>query len=190
MWMRSEDELVEKVLKGDQASFELLLQPHRQGLLNMAYRMTGNLEEAKEVCQEALIKIYRYLIKFKKGKSFKSWIYKITLNSTYDFLRRKKKYDDIVESQKGVLPVAGLDPERQLMNREIKEKIEASLQNLSPKEKAVFLLRDGEGFSVEETSEVLGSSSISVRTHLSRARQKIRAQFEKIGLADKREVKG
>lgn len=186
--MKSEDELVEEVLKGDHASFGLLLQPYRQGLLNMAYRMTGNLEEAKEVCQEALIKIYRYLNKFKKGQSFKSWIYKITLNSTYDFLRRKKKYENIVESQKSVLAFTSPAPETKLLNKELKEKIEACLQNLSPKEKAIFLLRDGEGFSIEETSEILGSSSFSVRTHLSRARQKIRVQFEKIDFAVNMEV--
>ncbi|MQY57538.1 hypothetical protein GH140_05010, partial [bacterium] len=66
MWMKNDDDLVGEVLKGDQSSFELLLRPHRQGLLNMAYRMTGNFEEAKEICQEALIKIYKYLYRFEK----------------------------------------------------------------------------------------------------------------------------
>ncbi len=72
MWMKNDDDLVGEVLKGDQSSFERLLRPHRQGLLNMAYRMTGNFEEAKEICQEALIKIYKYLYRFEKGRSFKS----------------------------------------------------------------------------------------------------------------------
>jgi RNA polymerase sigma-70 factor (ECF subfamily) len=189
MEMKSEDELVEEVLNGNHRSFELLLQPYRQGLLNMAYRMTGNLEEAKEVCQEALIKVYRYLGKFKKGRSFKSWIYKITVNSAYDSLRKKKRYEDLVESQKKIEFSAGQDPEKQLLNREIKAKIETCLQDLSPKEKATFLLRDGEGFSIEEASEILKCSSISIRTHLSRARKKMREQFEKINFADEKEVR-
>lgn len=177
MWMKSEDELVEDTLRGDQRSFELLLHPHRQGILNMAYRATGDLEEAKEICQEALIRIYRYLGKFKKGRSFKSWIYKITVNSTYDFLRKKKKYEDLLESQKSLAVSTGHGPEEQLIDKEIKLKIETSLQTLSPKEKIIFLLRDGEGFSIKETSDVLGCSSISVRAHLSRARRKIREKF-------------
>jgi len=189
MEMKSEDELVDEVLKGNHRSFELLLQPYRQGLLNMAYRMTGNLEEAKEVCQEALIKVYRYLDKFKKGRSLKSWIYKITVNSAYDSLRNKKRFEDLVESQKKAAVRAGQDPEKQLLNTEIKAKIEACLQDLSPKEKATFLLRDGEGFSIEEASEILKCSSMSVRTHLSRARKKIREQFEKINFADTKEVR-
>ncbi len=189
MEMKSEDELVEEVLSGDHRSFELLLQPYRQGLLNMAYRLTGNLEEAKEVCQEALIKVYRHLGKFKKGRSFKSWVYRITVNSAYDSLRKKKKYEDLLESQKKVDLNAGHDPEKQLLNTEVKAKIETCLKDLSPKEKATFLLRDGEGFSIQEASEILKCSSISVRTHLCRARKKIREQFEKINFADTREVK-
>ena len=188
MWMKNEDDLVGEVLKGDQSSFELLLRPHRQGLLNMAYRMTGNFEEAKEICQEALIRIYRYLYRFEKGRSFKSWIYKITMNSTYDFLRKKRKARDIIESQKTHALDVVSDPEQQFLNKEIGSKIESCLRNLSPKEKTVFLLRDGDGFSVEETSRILRCSSLSVRTHLSRARKKIRAQFEKANLGFKKEV--
>lgn len=189
MWMKNDDELVEKILRGDDVSFEILLRPYRQGILNMAYRMTENMEEAKEVCQDTLIKIYKYLYKFKKGKSFKNWIYKITVNSTYDFLRKKKKYEEIVESQKSLVTGINQDPEKQLLNKEIKNKIRACLQNLGPKEKAVFILRDGEGFSIKETSEILGCSSVSVRTNLLRARQKIKTQFEKIYPVEVRGVK-
>lgn len=189
MWMKNDDDLVGEVLKGDQSSFDLLLRPHRQGLINMAYRMTGNFEEAKEICQEALIKIYKYLYRFEKGRSFKSWIYKITMNSTYDFLRKKRKAGDIIESQKRHTLSVSPDPEKQFLNKEIGSKIESCLRNLSPKEKTVFLLRDGDGFSVEETSRILKCSSLSVRTHLSRARKKIRIQFEKANLGFKKEVK-
>jgi len=187
--MKNEDDLVGEVLKGDQSSFELLLRPHRQGLLNMAYRMTGNFEEAKEICQEALIKIYKYFHRFERGRSFKSWIYKITMNSAYDFLRKKRKAGDIIESQKRHILNVSPDPEKQFLNKEIGSKIESCLRNLSPKEKTIFLLRDGDGFSIEETSRILRCSSLSVRTHLSRARKKIRIQFEKANLGFKKEVK-
>jgi len=100
MWMKNEDELVGEALQGDHSSFEQLLRPYRQGLLNMAYRMTGNREEAKEICQDALIKVYKYLHRFKRGKSFKNWAYKITVNSAYDFLRKKKRFEDTVQKQK------------------------------------------------------------------------------------------
>ena len=111
------------------------------------------------------------------------------MNSTYDFLRKKKKAGDIIESQKRYTLSVSPNPEKQFLNKEIGSKIESCLWNLSPKEKTVFLLRDGDGFSVEETSRILKCSSLSVRTHLSRARKKIRIQFEKANLGFKKEVK-
>jgi RNA polymerase sigma-70 factor (ECF subfamily) len=157
-------------------------------MLNMAYKMTGNLEEAKEVCQDALIKVFKYLNTYKKGYSFKNWLYKTVVNSTYDSLRKRKKQDQIVETQKRLVTYETANPEKRFLNKEIKEKISACLSVLTPKEKAIFLLRDHEGFSIKETSEILKSSSVSVRTHLSRARQKIRREFEKIYSAGQKEI--
>jgi RNA polymerase sigma-70 factor (ECF subfamily) len=179
MWMRDEDKLVEDVLQGDHSSFELLLQPYRQGLLNMAYRITGDREEAREVCQDTFLKIFKYLKSYKKGRSFKTWVYKILVNTSYDFLRKRKKYEQMITRQKSEFVLENPNSEQKFYNSEIKEKIQSVLNVLSPKEKAVFLLRDSEGLSVQETAVVLRCSPISVRTHLSRARQKIRGHFEK-----------
>ena len=179
MWMKGEDKLVEDVLRGNHSSFELLLQPYRQGFLNMAYRITGDWEEAKEVCQDALLKIFRYLNSYKKGRSFKTWSYKILMNASYDFLKQKKKYKQVIESQRTASVYDLPQIENKVWKKQMREKIRSMLDILSPKEKAVFLLRDGEGLSVKEASLVLGCSQVSVRTHLSRARQKIKTHFAK-----------
>jgi len=188
MWMKDEDTLIEEVLQGNHSSFEPLLQPYRQGFLTMAYRMTGNMEEAKEVCQEALFKMFRYLGSFKKGRSFKTWAYRIVMNTSFDFLREKKKIEKVLEVQKRSFVFENSDAEKRVWNREIREKIQNVLHILTPKEKAVFLLRDGEGLSVWEASKVLGCSQMSIRTHLSRARQKMRGHFEKKNLFGSNEV--
>jgi len=179
-WMKSEEELIEEALNRNHASFELLLRPYRQGLLNMAVRMTGNAEDAKEVCQEAIIKVYHYLKNFRRGHSFRNWILKILVNSSYDFLRKKKKSIEIIESQKNKGRGRISDVEEKYLQSEIREKVQICLQDLTPKEKSVFLLRDSEGYSIHETAEVLGCSPGSVRTHLSRARRKIRRRFEEL----------
>ncbi|NIM92038.1 MAG: sigma-70 family RNA polymerase sigma factor [Candidatus Aminicenantes bacterium] len=178
--MKSEEELVEESLNGNHASFELLLRPYRQGILNMAVRMTGNTEDAKEVCQEAIIKVYKYLKNFRKGQSFRNWFLKILVNSSYDFLRKRKKSAEIIERQMNMGLPRNSDVEQKFLQSEIREKIQVCLQDLTPKEKSTFLLRDQEGYSIQETSEVLGVSTGSVRTHLSRARRKIRRRFQKI----------
>jgi RNA polymerase sigma-70 factor (ECF subfamily) len=179
MWMKDEDKLVEDVLRGNHSSFELLLQPYRQGFLNMAYRITGDREEAKEVCQDALLKIFKYLKSYKKGRSFKTWSYKILVNTSYDFLKQKKKYMRVIDGQKRASVYELPQIEHRVWKKQMREKIQSMLDILSPKEKAVFLLRDSEGLSVKEASLILGCSQISVRTHLSRARQKIKTHFEK-----------
>ena len=175
--MKKEEDLITEVLGGQNDSFEPLLSPYRQGMLNMAYRMSGNIEEAKEICQEATVKIYKYLGSFKREKSFKNWLYKTVVNCSYDFLKKKNRYDVMISEQKMRFFIDSNNPEKNYSNLEIKEKIQNCLRILSPKEKAVFLLRDAEGFSINETSQILGSSSNSIRTHLSRARQKLRKEF-------------
>lgn len=189
MWMKDEDKLVEEVLQGKHSSFELLLQPYRQGFLNMAYRITGDREEAKEVCQDALLKIFKYLKSYKRGRSFKTWSYKVLMNTSYDYLREKKKFKRVIDSQKGASVYEIPQIEQRVWKSQMKEKIQNMLDILSPKEKAVFLLRDSECLSVREASLVLGCSQISVRTHLSRARQKIKIHFEKNYLNKIREGK-
>ena len=171
---------MKEALNGNHASFELLLRPYRQGLLNMAVRMTGNTEDAKEVCQEAIIKVYKYLRNFRLGESFRNWILKVLVNSSYDFLRKKKKSTEIIESQKNMDQLRSSEVEEKFLQIEIREKIQVCLQDLTPKEKSAFLLRDQEGYSIQETSEILGCSPGSVRTHLSRARRKIMRRFQKI----------
>jgi RNA polymerase sigma-70 factor (ECF subfamily) len=178
--MEKEEQLIAEALRGDSSAFEALLHPYRLGMLNLAYQMSGNFEDAKEISQDALLKIYRYLGSFKVGKSFKSWIFKTVINSSYDHLRKTKKYSQMIEAQKNHVSYEAQNPEQRLLDKEIQEKIQSCLKILSPRERAVFLLRDGEGFSVKETAGILNSSSMSVRTHLSRARSKIRIRFEKI----------
>lgn len=175
--MKKQEELIIEVLEGQNDSFEPLLRPFRQGMLNMAYRMTGNIEEAKEICQEATIKIFKYLGSFKREKSFKNWLYKTVVNCSYDFLNKKSRYNALIAEQKKSFFDDSYNPEKNYSNLEIGGKIQNCLRVLSPKEKAVFLLRDAEGFSIIETSQILASSSNSIRTHLSRARQKLRKEF-------------
>lgn len=178
--MKGEEELIENVLKGDLSSFEQLLRPYRQGVLNMAVYMTGDIEEAKEVCQESFIKIFKYLRSFKKGKSFKNWLYKTVINCSYDNLNKKKRYAQLIEEQIDIFKPKVLDPEETFIKDELRIKLNNCMQVLSPKEKAIFLLRDKQGLSIEETASILKSSSISIRANLSRARKKLRIQIEKL----------
>lgn len=187
MWMEDEQALVEDVLRGDSDSLEPLLRPYRQGMLTMAYRMAGNMEAAKEICQEAVIKVFSYLESYKKEKSFKSWLYRIVMNAAHDYMRREAKHQLVFEAHEDRMGDVTQNPEQKYLLKEIRDNVRRCLAHLTPKERAVFLLRDAQGLSIKETAEALGLSSLSIRTHLSRARTKIRSQFEKISTGDRKE---
>jgi len=178
--MRDEAKLVEKVLDGDESAFEALLHPYRKGILNMAYQICLNPEDARDISQEAVVKAYQYLNKFKKTKRFKNWIYTITVNAAYDFLHKKSSQQNLIKEKEHIDIDKKHSPEKLYQNKEIRDKIKSCLQSLTPKERIVYVLRDVREFSIKETSQFLKISSQSVRTHLSRARKKIRFQYEKL----------
>jgi RNA polymerase sigma-70 factor, ECF subfamily len=179
--MNKEENLIASALSGDERAFEQLLLPYRQRILTLAFRMTGNMEDSREVSQEAVLKVFRYLHSYKPGLNFRNWLYKTVVNAANDYLRKRGRQMDIIEKHKDPeLTVGRSTPEKRYLGLEIREKIRQCLSQLSPREKAVYLMRDAEGLSIKETCRVLGVSSASVRTHLSRARRKIRSRFEEI----------
>ncbi len=179
-WMKDEEQLLEKALQGDARAFERLLFPYRQGMLNLAYRITQNAEDAQEVCQEALLKIFRYLEKYRSEMNLKNWIYQIVANAARDHLRKRKKQDQSVDPQYVQEGNPQSSPEDNLLQIEIRDKLQSCIRFLSPKERIVFVLRDVEGHSIQETATLLKLSSVSVRTHLSRARRKLRIRFTEV----------
>ncbi len=178
--MKDEEQLLEKALQGDARAFERLLFPYRQGMLNLAFRITQNAEDAQEVCQEALLKIFRYLDKYRSEMNLKNWTYQIVANAARDHLRKRKKQDLSADPRCLQEGDRQISPEDSLLQVEIRDKLQACIRFLTPKERIVFVLRDVEGHSIRETASLLRLSSVSVRTHLSRARCKLRIRFEEI----------
>jgi RNA polymerase sigma-70 factor (ECF subfamily) len=166
-----ETRLVELVLRGRTEAFEPLVTPYRKLLLTLAYRLSRNIEEAKEISQETLLRAFRYLGSFDRKRSFKNWLLQIEMNVWRSLGERAADEGTLRELAARNTPEG---PEERLAGEEAREKLLSCLDGLSPREREVFLLRDIEGRSVKETAEVLRTSTISVRVHLSRARAKIR----------------
>jgi len=180
-----ESRLVELVLGGQTEAFEPLVTPYRKLLLTLAYRLCRNTEEAKEISQETLMRAFRYLGSFDRKRSFKNWLLQIEMNVWRSLGPRAADEGTLRELAARNTPE---DPEERLTGKEVREKLLACLDGLSPREREVFLLRDIESRSVKETAEVLRISAISVRVHLSRARDKIRELVKKrfLGLMEER----
>lgn len=163
--------MVELILSGRTEAFEPLVTPYRKLLLTIAYRLSRNSEEAKEISQETLLRAFHYLRSFDRKRSFKNWLLQIEMN----IWRSSRKKDADEKTLKELADFERQEnPEAGQAGDELRRQILSCLDGLSPKEKEVFLLRDIEDMSIEETAQILRTSAISIRVHLSRARQKIR----------------
>ena len=175
-----EKELVLRVLSGDTAAFEPLVLPYRRTLFGLAYKMTGNREDALEVSQEALLRAFRYLGKCDLERGFRNWLLQILVNASRDFGCRKRAESGRMESSflfDDAVMAAGPKPEDERGRSEIRNRIMEALSVLTGREREIFILRDLEEKSIRETAEITRSSAISVRVHLSRARGKIRERL-------------
>jgi RNA polymerase sigma-70 factor (ECF subfamily) len=174
MWMNeTEKELVAMVLAGRSEAFEPLVTPYRGPLLALAFRLTGNREDAKEVAQEALLRAFRHLARFDTSRSFRNWLFQITANQARDRLRKKRREADLAAGAGRELR-PDEDPDAGRRASEFRSDLQKCLSVLGPREREVFILRDLEELNIKETARALGCSSLSVRVNLSSARRKLR----------------
>jgi RNA polymerase sigma-70 factor (ECF subfamily) len=155
---------------GDLEAFEYLMRQHERLVLTTALRMTGNLEDAKDVSQEVFLKLYRNLAKVEAPGALPAWLYRVTVNACHDLRRRRPALT--VEIAEELVASAG-DPQASATEAERRRVLELSLRLLPEKERAALVLRDLEGLTTEETARVLGSSEATVRSQISKARTKV-----------------
>jgi RNA polymerase sigma-70 factor (ECF subfamily) len=169
----TEKELVAMVLSGRTEAFEPLVKPYRSPLLGLAYRLTRDPEEAREVAQEALFRAFRSIARYDVSRSFRNWLFQIAANEARDRFRKRTREKAVFNEVVDRAPAAA-DPEAGRDRQELRTDILRSLAALSPREREVFVLRDLEDLDIRETARTLGCSSLSVRVHLSSARRKLR----------------
>ena len=169
----------------DNKGFEALVLEHQDRVYNLAYRMTGNVEDAFDITQEVFFKAYTSFDKFKGDSSFYTWIYKIARNFCIDFLRRSKKYTLIPmydqEDNPLQLPDDAASTEDIVLNALLLEDIHAALNQLDAGAREIVVLRDINHFSYEEISQILDMNVGTVKSKISRARLKLRNQLIKNG---------
>jgi RNA polymerase sigma-70 factor (ECF subfamily) len=178
--------LVREAQRGDRAAFEELVRHYDQAVLRLALHLTGSEAEAQDVYQEAFLKAYRNIGKFRFECSFYTWIYRIVTNLCLDHLRKRqvRKEDAPVavdasgESYDVLDRVpdarAAANPEHHLMSRELGQKINRALEQLSPRERMVFELKHYHGLKLRTVGEMLQTTEDTAKNTLFRATQKLR----------------
>ena len=177
-----EELLVRQAQKGDEEAFEALIMQQQKRLYNAALRTMRSAEDAGDMTQEAIIKIYRNLSSFKGDCSFGAWAYRITINTCLDELRRRKKRTlvslDAAQDQGGLqLEDGGGTPEEMIERRELAEQIEKAISALEPDYRIAVTLRDVEGLSYQEIADVTGTSLGTVKSRISRARMQLQKKL-------------
>lgn len=176
--------LIARAQKGDKAAFRLLVERHQTRALAVALGMVKDENDARELMQEAFLRVYRGLHRFQGGSSFFTWLYRIVTNLAIDFLRRPGKretdrgqgrvrgdfaYDDFPLLSR----IDGSEPLDVLRRREIAERLSRALADLPPYHRGVVLMREVEGMSYEEMATAMNVSKGTIMSRLFHARQKL-----------------
>ncbi|MDK9709804.1 RNA polymerase sigma factor [Acidaminobacter sp.] len=173
--------LIQKSKQGDVHSFELLISKYQVYAYNIAWRMLGNEEDAKDATQETLIKVFKGLDKFKENSEFSTWLYTITVNTCRDQLRKRKKVMtlsvDDTEEKVSIQLVAeeSADPAVRLEQKEVAGQLLSALGKIPEFQKTAVLLRDVYGFSYEEIGAIENCSVGTVKSRISRGRHGLRS---------------
>ncbi len=165
--------VVERVLGGQVALFEVLMRRHNQRLYRAARAILGDEAEVEDVMQQAYLNAYTHLGQFDRRASFATWLTRIAVNDAIARARRRGRYRSIANRD----PVNGastIDPERQAFAGEVHVILERAVDALPDGLREVFVLRDVEGLSTAEVAEALGVSDDVIKTRLSRSRQVLR----------------
>src|ERR1035441_8937562 len=179
------DALIRAAQRGDQDAFEQLVRAYDQGVLRIAMNLLRSPEDARDIYQEAFLRVYRNLHGFRFDCSFHTWLYRIVTNICLDHLRKRKVRKEepaVIETSEGPLDrmdtfeeeAALANPERTLWNRQLKDKIEGAMGDLTPRERLVFELRHYQGLRLRNIGEVLGTTEEAAKNCLFRATQKMR----------------
>ena len=179
--------LVHASKNGDVAAFEQLVRRYDRKLLRIAQSVTHNLEDAQDAVQEAFLKAFQNLQQFREESQFSTWLIRITLNQSLMKLRKQRKTREVSLDEdcqeENVLPLEVIDwapnPEQLYWSTELREILIKALKELRPILRAVFVLRDIEGLSINQTAEALNLSESAVKARLWRVRLQLRESLNK-----------
>jgi RNA polymerase sigma-70 factor, ECF subfamily len=176
---------VARVRGGDTEAFRALVERHGRTLFRLAYRMTGNEQDAEDVVQESFLRAYRQLAQFDERASFGTWLYRIAANCSLDLVRTRKRravHTSMAEPEAGdpvdSIPSGAPSPEREALSSEVRERVANAMKDLSPIERAAFVLRHFEGMGIGELSRILECQPGAAKHSVFRAVQKLRRALE------------
>jgi len=178
---------VSRALAGDRDAFRVLVERHSRNVFRLAYRMTGNEQDAEDVVQVTFLRAWRSLQSFESQASFGTWLHRIAANYSLDLIRQRKRREekrevsyreetDILDTIPGGEPGA----DRLVYSSSVRSAIHAAMDTLSSQERTAFVLRHFEGLSIEQIGANLGTGANATKHSIFRAVQKLRRALEPV----------
>jgi len=173
------DNLIIQCREGDTGAFRKLMEKYQTYVFSVAFRFLCNEEDARDIVQETFIRIWKHIGRYNFQQKFTTWLYTITTRLCFDKLRNRKRQRNLKKIHETEHPESGPDIEKTFQNREIAILITRFAEELTPKQRMVFILRDLQDLTIQEVSGILNMPVHSVKSNLYYARKNIRTRIEK-----------
>lgn len=174
--------IIKEAMSGNASAFKVIVEEYQMFAYAVSFRFVGNADDAEDLVQEAFIKLWKNLKSYRQDVKLSTWFYRILVNLCLDFLKsrhgkQRKKFTPVEVA----LKVSGKDtPESEYQHQELMQSVFACAEELTPKQRAVFVLRDLEGLDVAEVEKILSMSSANIKSNLFYARQKVSEKLKVI----------
>ena len=179
----SDQEIIKEVLNGNTSLFEVLMRRYNQRLFRIQRSYISDEEAVKDTLQQTYLKAFKNLDSFRGEAQFSTWITRIAINEALKYLNKEDRYSDIHEISGVISRKSHPDdntntPEENMIQRDLQRLLEKAVDQLPPKYRSVYMMREVEQISTKETAECLDISRSNVKVRLHRAKQKVRKQLE------------
>ncbi len=183
--MQVEFQLIERARGGDDAAFNLIIQAYRKRILGTIARLIGRPEDVEDVGQEVFVRLYYSLDQLRTPEVFEPWLYRLTVNAAYDYLRRQRRRNesrmsDLSEQQVSMADAlaGGRKSDEEQHRRRVRELVQSLLSGVSEEDRILLTLKEVEGLSLKELERIYNVNENALKVRLFRARQRVLKAFE------------
>ena len=180
-----EFELIERARSGDESAFNQVLQAYRKRILGTIARLIGRPEDVEDVGQEVFLRLYYSLDQLRTPEVFEPWLYRLTVNAAYDYLRRQRRrhesrMSDLSEQQVMMADASagGKQSKEEARHTRVREQVQSLLDKVSTEDRVLLMLKEVEGLSLKELEKIYKVNENALKVRLFRARQRVLKAYE------------
>lgn len=177
---REVKKLVAEIKQGNRLAFTELVNKYRSQVAALAYKMVNDYDEAADITQNVFVKMSKNIWRYDENKKFYTWLYRITVNASIDYIRKHKRHrHEPLENFRETIENLEADPEHRYRRQQINNFINQAARSLNEKQRSAFILRDVEGCKIDDVASIMNMPEATVRWYLHRARTKVRKELQR-----------